>query len=273
MQNKQLQKLLDWFDEYVQSFYGDDEFLNANIELKDKHSRRVCKESRFLTDKLDINEADARLAEAVAILHDVGRFRQFTEYRTYNDAKSINHSALGLEVIRENNILGDLPAKQGEIIETAIKLHNARLLPSGLDDKTLLQCKLIRDADKLDIYYVVVNYYNEYHNDPQNFKLEIELPDSPGYSAEIVEEVIKGERVDYRKLKNWNDMKVLQLSWIYDINFVPALVRIKKQNYLQRILDYLPEDDNILRLRGIIFDYLDKRIDEGKSFKKENLAG
>lgn len=56
MQDGQLQKLRDWFDGYVRNFYGDDEFLNASIELKDKHSRRVCKESRFLTDKLNIKD-------------------------------------------------------------------------------------------------------------------------------------------------------------------------------------------------------------------------
>jgi hypothetical protein len=272
MQNGQLQRLQDWFDKYVQAFYGDDEFLNANIELKDNHSRRVCEEMCFLTDRLGLGESDSKLARAIALLHDTGRFRQFTEYRTYNDSRSVNHSGLGLKIIRDNDILSDLPADEKKIIETSIGLHNAKELPSGLDDKTLLMSRLIRDADKLDIYYVVISYYSKYHKDPDNFKLEIELPDSPGYTGEIVEQVAKGQRVDYRKLNNWNDMKILQLGWVYDINFTPALVRVKQKEYLQKILKFLPEDEDILRLRGIIFEYMDKRIEGSESFKKENKA-
>lgn len=273
MQAGQLQKIQDWFDGYVRAFYGNDEFLNANIELKDNHSRRVCEQMHFLTDRLGLKDCDSRLAQATALLHDIGRFKQFTEYRTYNDSASVNHSGLGLKIIRDNDILADLPEHEKKVIETAIGFHNAKQLPSGLDEKTLLVSRLIRDADKLDIYYVVISYYSKYHNDPDNFKLEIELPDSPGYTPEVIEKVAKGQRVDYRNLNNWNDMKILQLGWVYDINFTPALVRIKQKEYLQKILKFLPEDKDILRLRDIIFEYMDKRIEGSDPFEKKHKAG
>ena len=48
MEQEQLEKLRAWFDDYVAGFYGDDDFLNANIKLKEEHSRRTCEEMLYL---------------------------------------------------------------------------------------------------------------------------------------------------------------------------------------------------------------------------------
>lgn len=37
----------------------------------------------------------------IGLFHDVGRFYQFTVYRTFNDALSENHAKLGLKVIKD----------------------------------------------------------------------------------------------------------------------------------------------------------------------------
>ena len=47
-----------------------------------------------------------RIAEAVALLHDVGRFEQYKRYGTFNDRKSVNHAALGVEIMKKNRGAG-----------------------------------------------------------------------------------------------------------------------------------------------------------------------
>ena len=94
---------------------------------------------------------------------------------------------------------------------------------------------LIRDADKLDIYYVVTEYYAQYRDNPQGFKLEVELPDEPRYSAQVVEGILSGRRIDHNWLRTWNDMKLLQLGWVYDVNFTATLERIKQRKFLEKI--------------------------------------
>jgi hypothetical protein len=263
MEQGQLDNLKEWFDTYVAGFYGEDEFVNTNIELKDKHSRAVCEEMAWLTDRLGLSENQKRIAEAVGLLHDVGRFEQFKKHRTYNDARSCNHSLLGVGVVCEEKILDGLDENERRYIETAIKHHGDKELPEELDSETLLYCRLIRDADKIDIYRVVVEYYEQYRKDPQSFKLEIELPDEPWYSDEVVQRVLNGERIDYRVLKTWNDCKLIQLSWVYDVNFAPTLERIKRRGFLEKLIDFLPINEDIGRVRRKVLEYVDSRISQG----------
>ena len=260
MGQEQLENLKEWFESYVAGFYGDDEFVNANIELKEKHSRAVCAETAWLADKLGLSDNQKCIAQAIALLHDVGRFEQFKRHRTYNDARSCNHSQLAVDVICKEKILEGFDRQERQYIETAIKYHGDKKLPDGLDDETLLYCQLIRDADKIDIYRVVIEYYEQYRNNPQSFKLEIELPDEPWYSNEVVQKVLNGERIDYKLLKTWNDCKLIQLSWVYDVNFTQTLERIKQRGFLEKVIDFLPANEDIERVSKKVLDYVDLRI-------------
>jgi hypothetical protein len=260
MEQEQLDSLKEWFETYVAGFYGDDDFVDANIELKEKHSKAVCAETAWLADRLGLSDNQKRIAQAIALLHDVGRFEQFRKYRTYNDAMSRNHSLLAVEVICKDKILEGFDGQEREYIETAIKYHGDKELPEGLDGDMLLYCRLIRDADKIDIYRVVVEYYEQYLNDSESFRLEIELPDEPWYSDEVVQKVLNGERIDYRLLKTWNDCKLIQLSWVYDVNFAPTLERIKQRGFLEKLIDFLPANEDIERVRAKVLEYVDSRI-------------
>lgn len=263
MQKEQIDKFKDWFENYVAGFYGDDDYINANIKLKEDHSRRVCRQIRYLAGELKLSADKKRLAEAIALFHDIGRFEQFKKYRTYSDHRSIDHSTFGLEVLAKNNVLIGVDGGEKKIIETAIRFHNAKELPAGLDEDVLLFSQLIRDADKIDIYYVIAQYYKEYEENPEGFKLEIELPDSPAVTAKVIEDLIAGRRIDYRDLKNWNDMKLCQLSWVYDVNFVPTLKRIKERGYIEMIVGFLPKTAEIRNAADTVQNYIEKRISHG----------
>ena len=260
MKQKKLEELRVWFDDYVAGFYGDDEFVNANIKLKEDHSKRTCEEMAYLVEGLGLEPNQKRLLEAIALLHDVGRFEQFVKYRTYNDPRSVNHCLLGLDVLNRTKVLEDLEADQRQLIEKTIEYHGMRELPKDLDGQCLLFCKLLRDADKVDILYLTTECYAQYRDNPDAFKLEVELPDGPGYSAEIVEDILLGRKIDYRKLQTLNDMKLLQLAWVYDVNFTPTLKRIKQRRFLEMLVDFLPRTEDIRKAKDKIFEYVDLRI-------------
>ncbi|MGD9110092.1 MAG: HD domain-containing protein [Phycisphaerales bacterium] len=265
MEKGQLDNIKSWFDRYVAGFYVEgDDFLNANIELKQKHSHHVCDQIQYITCELGLNEQQKTISEAVAILHDVGRFRQFQEHRTYNDFRSVNHCRLGVEILRKHNVLAGLASEEIGWIEKAVLHHGDKQLPQGLNGDALLYCKLIRDADKIDIYRVVAEYYEQHRRDPDSFKLEIELPDEPWYSEHILQAVISGQRIDYKDLQTWNDCKLIQLSWVYDMNFVPTLKRVKQLGFLQKIIDFLPPTEDIKRAGQYVLNYVDARIEQQK---------
>jgi hypothetical protein len=262
MEQEQLEKFRSWFADFTAGFYGDDEYVNANIKLKEGHSLRTCDEVRYLAEELGLDAGQRRIAEVIALLHDVGRFPQFIKYRTYNDPRSINHCLLSLEVLREKNVLEGTAERERRLIEQAIEYHGLKELPGGLDEECLLFSRLIRDADKLDILYVVTGYYAQYRDEPESFKLEIELPNEPGYSAAIVEAVLNEQRIDYDDLETWNDMKLLQLSWVYDVNFAATLKRMRQKRLLENVLDFLPDTQDIERVAKKISEYVDSRIEQ-----------
>jgi hypothetical protein len=150
------------------------------------------------------------------------------------------------------------------LIERAIEYHGLIELPDGLDGQCLLVSKLLRDADKLDIFRVVTDYYRQYREDPEGFKLEVELPDKPEYSMDVVERLLGGRRIDYTMLSTWNDMKLCQLGWVYDVNFPQTLRRIRDRGFLEKVFDFLPDNEDIEKVRRKIFDYVGSRIEKGE---------
>ncbi len=260
MEQQKVEDLKKWFGQYVAGFYGDDDFFNANIKLKEDHSYRTCDEMQYLTDSLGIEENKGRIAEVIALLHDVGRFEQFKKYRTYHDPRSTNHCLLGLDVIKTTGILDEVNNDEKQFIELAIELHGTKELPTDLDGENRLFCQLIRDADKIDIYYVVTEGYKAYEKNPENFKLEMELPYEGDYSLRMVEDILSGRRIAYENLSTWNDMKLLQLGWVYDVNFTATLERIKQRRFLEKILTFLPNDENIKKVGKKITEYVEQRL-------------
>jgi putative nucleotidyltransferase with HDIG domain len=272
MEQQQLDGLVEWFGGYIQQFYSPngDEFLNSNLQLKQCHTRRVCGCARMLAGELGLDENDARLAETVALLHDIGRFEQFARYRTYKDADSENHSVIGLRVIRENRLLDALSANERQIIETAVEHHNAMRIPQGLDDKTLLQAQIIRDADKLDIFELSTENFRKYHNDPAGFKLEIEFPDEPYCSAGLLESLMRGELVDYRFLRTMNDVMLLEIGWVYDIYFAATLRQVAENRYVERLAEHLPETKDVQRAVKYVLRYMRRRIEQEQKDRAEH---
>jgi len=260
MEQGKLKKFRVWFDDYVAGFYGDDKFINTNLKLKEQHSQRVCQEMRYLADKLLLSDNQKRIARAIALFHDIGRFEQFAKYRTYNDFRSVDHCLLGLEVLREAKVLDAVAGEERELIEKAIEYHGRKDLPADLDGQCLLFSKLIRDADKLDVFYVVTEYYSRCRGNPGKLTLELDFPDKPTYSQRVVEAILCGKLIEYSDLRTLNDMRLLQLGWVYDINFTATLKRVKRRKFLKKLLDFLPATTDINKVKEKIFAYVDFRI-------------
>jgi hypothetical protein len=111
-----LQGLKSWFDDYISKYSSDDPAFQENIDLKSWHTRRVCEAALDIGMSLDLSEEDLCVAEASALLHDIGRFEQYRRYRTFSDHRSEDHAALGAMVIRENRILDNLDSDNAGII-------------------------------------------------------------------------------------------------------------------------------------------------------------
>ena len=253
-----LNHLKNWFSHYVRSFYCADPVTQQAIVLKEEHSLRVCSETLNVGRQLRMSQNSLRIAEAMALFHDIGRFDQFTRYRTFVDKKSENHAKLGVEVLRRENTLAALNEETRDLILKAISFHNRLSIPDGETQICMHFSKLLRDADKLDILNLVSNYYCAGPGEKSN-AIELDLPDTPCVSDEILTSLGNGKMISMQQMESLNDFKLLQMAWIYDINFQPAFQIIREREYLKKIRDALPESDRIDHIYNHLLSYLQKR--------------
>ena len=247
-----------WFNDYVSNFYskGQDQENDWAIQLKEEHSWKVREEIMLISQRLNVSEDDILIAEVLGLLHDIGRFYQYQKYRTFRDDLSEDHAKIGARIVANSHILKDLTEVEKNLITKGILYHNIHTLPENKDPRCLFFCKLLRDADKLDIWRVVISYYYRKQNRNHNPILELGLPDTPGYSNTILNDLYSGQTSSSNTIKNLNDFKLLQIGWVYDINFYPTFQEIKKRKYIEKIASTLPETQELKKVIKIVDNYM-----------------
>ncbi|MBJ6802658.1 HD domain-containing protein [Geomonas propionica] len=252
-----LAPLRDWFSSYCNSFRSTDLELQRNFDLKEEHTRNVCRDALLIAHGMGARFE--MLAEVAALCHDLGRFPQFRDYHTFKDSESLNHAHLSAQVMNQHHLLDFLPAEERGCIEVAVRVHNAFLVPEGLPALTADLLRLLRDADKLDIWRVFIEYFNA-PEDERASGAGLGFPDLPGCSAEPLAAVAAGRMVQLATLKSLNDFKLLQVSWIYDINFPATLRLIRQRSVLEQFRTMLPQDREVLDVVAQVERYLDAKL-------------
>ena len=242
------------FSDYAASYYARDDAVDQALRMKQEHTRRVCRNARMLANKLQVSEHDAALAETMALLHDIGRFKQFAVYKTFKDTDSENHASLSVEEINAHRILAGLAPADAALVCEAISYHNAFAVPDHLTRRSRFFLKLLRDADKLDIWKVFGEYY-ENREAARTESVSLGLPDTPGYSREAVSAVRAGRLVRLQALENLHDFQLLQVSWVYDLNFVPTVVEMLEKGHMDRLQAALPKSREINEVFETVFRY------------------
>lgn len=205
---------------------------NSNINRKQGHSLRVMEISKKIAESLNITKEEVKLATLIGLLHDIARFKQYEEYKTFHDYESFDHGDKGVEILKENNFIRKFikENKYDEIIYKAIKNHNKFKIEDGLNEKELMFSKIIRDADKIDIIYeaTCIFYVGE----------EKEIEDSY-VSDKVFEQITKEELVKRNKeLKIDGVNKIISvIAFVYDIYYSESFSILYKNNYINKIID------------------------------------
>ena len=254
---KSMSGLKTWFDNYVRTFRSDDRRYQMNIDLKEMHTRRVCAEIVEIGKSLSLSREELHLSEVIALFHDVGRFEQYAQYKTFSDLHSENHAILGIKVLKEEGVLEKIDPSTRELILRSISYHNRAELPDDEIGETLFYTKLLRDADKLDIWRVVTDYYHR-DDGARNESIELGLPDSPEISSEAYADLLAGRTIKMKRLKTLNDFKLLQMSWIYDVNFPRTFQLVRERGYLEMLRDALPQTDMVFTMYASVKSYLEE---------------
>ena len=144
---------------------------NITVALKVAHTYRVAGISERIA--CTISEADINFSWLLGLLHDIGRFEQIRRYGTLRDALSVDHAELGADILFHDDLFsmfvswGEFESqKLRTVAETAVRLHNKLRIPEDIDAQTQMYAKILRDADKVDIFRVLTEppYDEIYHS-------------------------------------------------------------------------------------------------------------
>ena len=245
------------FADYVNSY---DMNIGQNA-LKVKHTYKVADISEQIAKEQDLSPLDVDLAWLIGLLHDIARFEQNKRYGTFNDLTSVDHANLGVEILFKDGKIRDFidETNYDYIIEKAIRFHNKYRVEAGLDDRTMMFCNIIRDADKLDIFRVNQESSKEdvYEVSEEDFK-------NSEFSDAIFESFFN-EKVVFKQLKkNAVDGLACHLSLVYELIY-PASVKIAvEQGYVEKMMSFESENAKAN-------EQLAKMSEKLKSYIKERL--
>ena len=215
----------------VENYINQYDVENERIKAKKEHIQRVAQNSKKIAQELDLEKEEIELAGLIGLLHDIGRFEQVKKYNTFRDKNSVNHAELGVKILFENKLIEKIIENReyDEIIKKAILNHNKdQNKINTSNEKELLHSKIIRDADKIDILYILTFGKKEVAWEKRDLSYDI-------ITNEIYREFIEEKIIDYSKIETSADILVSHFAYIFDINFKCSLELIEKNNYIDRI--------------------------------------
>ena len=247
------------FQEYLKNYDTND----GSIALKIKHTYEVVKKSEYIANGLRLDKENIELAKIIALLHDIGRFEQIKEFGEFND-KKIEHAEFGVKVLFDNGLIRKFidEDKYDNIIYKAIYNHNKYKIEENLNEKELLQCKIIRDADKLDNFRV-----------KEKDKLEDMFPkiynektiNYETISEKVYEDFMQHKCIKLEDRKTIIDYWVCVIAFIFDLNFNISLQYVKENNYIDILVNRIEYKNDTTKqkmedIRKCAKEYIDDRI-------------
>ena len=225
---------IEAFREYADLYDTDD----IKINLKIAHTYRVADIASQIGTSVD---ADPDFSWFLGLLHDIGRFEQLTQYGIFKDADSVDHAELGADILFRDRLIESFPnlsdtvglENKRLIAETAIRLHNKLSLPSGLDEKTLLYCKILRDADKADIFRVLT----EPPYDERNRMIVENSADMGPARIDVMNCVHEHRCVPRRSDFTPFEALISQCCMGFELEFPESVAIVREQRYLAQLMN------------------------------------
>jgi hypothetical protein len=240
-------------------------FLNATgdgfaYDLKIKHTKRVLGIAEGIAKAEALPEDETLGARLAALMHDVGRFPQYQQYKTFRDAESANHAGLSVRHALREKLLDDVPAHIRRLVLGAVFLHNKRGLPRISSPALRTVSQVVRDSDKLDIYSVIIAHFAQ--KNPKHPEVALNVIDVPGkYTPSVLNDLRQRSLGDYRTIVYVNDFKLMAIGWLYDLNFRNSCCTLRERGYLDMLFDTLPKDENIATFRRQIDQDIARKIE------------
>ncbi|MBC8006145.1 MAG: HD domain-containing protein [Verrucomicrobia bacterium] len=231
------------FEEFFQSLIIDFPESQHQFEEIRGHSLRVVSNSLLLANILLQTEDEKRIATINALFHDLGKASLYSKNMEPQVIQR-EHATVSAKIIQHMDFYQTLPAEVQLIILKSIENHSIIKLPKLDNDQQTLYAKLLRDADKLDVFDSSFRFFKErYGIQPV---ITIDLNKSTEVSEKILKSIWAGKPASYEDMKSMNDYKLVLISMAFDLNFKYTFRVMSEKQYIQKIYETLPKRDQII---------------------------
>ena len=207
---------------------------NERTELKKEHILRVSENCGKIAENLNLTKEYIEIAKLIGLLHDIGRFEQYQlfGYNTKNSGKKFDHGEAGVEILRKDNYIRKFieDTKYDNIIYNAIYEHNKYTLNESLSDEEKLFCKIVKDADKLDLLYEGVY---KYWQDEERIK-QVEEGE---LSKKMLQDFYNKKLANNVNSISETDQILRFVSFIYDLNFEYSFYVLEQNDYISKLVN------------------------------------
>ena len=231
------------FKGYFKSLTGSRE-IQVKVDEIRTHSLRVVENCNQLARMILQTDEDMWLAELIALFHDLGKAEMMTAGTESPTNIQRDHSMVSVKLIQEMKFFEKLDDPEKLIVIKAIESHNKPKLPKFDSEHQTQYAKLLRDADKLDIFDSSYRFFKE-RSGIQPI-MTFDLINSPEVSEKIIKSIMAGKNAVVEDMKTMNDYKLLLMSLVFDVNFKYTFRIISEKQYVQKIYETLPKRDQII---------------------------
>lgn len=245
------------FSEYIIPFRSAPYDADPKIENTILHTEKVVENILILADSLELSENEKYVAEIAAQFHDIGRLWLLLPENS--ESKITDHAEAGIEYLKTNPIFEQLDESTQNIIIQVIKNHNKPELPKKEGEAFLFYVKLLRDADKLDLWRATTEYIARKGGKP-NMIAELDLSMKPIVNPTVSKIIIEGGIPNKSDILTFNDFLIFQMSWIFDLHFKKSFQILNQKQYIRHIYDSLPKNDNVIEIYRMIRIHIENQI-------------
>lgn len=208
-------------------------------EAKQIHTNAVAANCIHIAEYLGLNEYDCDLAWVIGELHDFARFGQAVVTHTFRDSDRYNHAKFGARLLFRHGMIEDIISNCDTIsdedklvMEKAVYHHSDLKLPDDLTARERLFCKIIREADQIDIFRTIATSgWQTIYGHSRDEILSADISDA------ILAAFPLHELADYSKRTTLADYHLAHIALCFGLKSEAARQRTIEQGYLFQLMD------------------------------------
>lgn len=260
----------NYFKEYALKYINmcDKKEDRTLVEYKLAHTYRVRDNIVKIANSCNLSNHDKNIAELIGLFHDIGRFKQYVEYKSYNDNSTVNHAIYSANIIKDENVIKDnISDEDFDVIYKAIYYHNVykvEKIEENLTPRQIYFLNMIRDADRLDIYYGMARLVPKM-NEAERCIWYNERENVGDISDLIYEQILNNISPSMKECKSVTESQFARMSWIFeDMSFREALNIIVNEKYFENIYEDMIRSNRAEEMYKHVMNYLHDMIKNNK---------